>query len=211
MPFSESGAGARVIYTPTDIRQQLAMPKVSRDGSTVAFIAGIMSDFGSTGGDVYTLTLDGGAPIESHARHACFGDRARLALRRPLAGRTARRRQNAVRGFGRRAHAGTSAHPVERRGIDWRIAPAAYRPPVLRESTADAHESFTRPPEIEIGTIGHWRNLTAINAGLSLTARVQSVWWKSDGFDVQGWLLLPANADRKMPMITPCTAAPPRR
>src|SRR5258707_9189276 len=58
--FPESGAGARVIYAPGDDRQQLAMPKVSRDGSTVAFIAGIMSDFGSTGGDVYALRLDGG-------------------------------------------------------------------------------------------------------------------------------------------------------
>jgi hypothetical protein len=35
---------------------------MSRDGSTVAFIAGIMSDFGSTGGDVYTLSLSGGKP-----------------------------------------------------------------------------------------------------------------------------------------------------
>ena len=53
--FPENGSGARVIYSPVDARQQLAMPKVSRDGTLVAFIAGIMSDFGSTGGDVYTL------------------------------------------------------------------------------------------------------------------------------------------------------------
>ena len=58
--FPESGGVARVIYTPADARQQLAMPKVSRDGPAVAFIAGIMSDFGSTGGDVYTLAIDGG-------------------------------------------------------------------------------------------------------------------------------------------------------
>ncbi len=61
MPFPENGSGARVIYSPADARQQLAMPKVSRDGTLVAFIAGIMSDFGSTGGDVYTLAVDGGA------------------------------------------------------------------------------------------------------------------------------------------------------
>ena len=47
-----------------NIRQQIAMPKVSRDGSTIAFIAGIMSDFGSTGGDVYTLPIDGGAALD---------------------------------------------------------------------------------------------------------------------------------------------------
>src|SRR5271165_6067384 len=54
---------AQVLYTPAGIRQQLADPKVSRDGKTVAFIAGIMSDFGSTGGDVYMMALDGGAAL----------------------------------------------------------------------------------------------------------------------------------------------------
>ena len=74
--------------------------------------------------------------------------------------------------------------------------------------TADAHESFTAAPEIEVGTIGHWRNLTAVNAGLSLPARVQSVWWKNDGFDVQGWLLLPLHANGKIPMITQVHGGP---
>src|SRR6202023_220757 len=58
--FSAADAVARVLYGPTDIRQQIAMPRVSRDGATVAFIAGIMSDFGSTGGDVYALRLADG-------------------------------------------------------------------------------------------------------------------------------------------------------
>ena len=37
---------------------------VSRDGKTVAFIAGMMSDFGSTGGDVFRGKLDGGAAVD---------------------------------------------------------------------------------------------------------------------------------------------------
>jgi hypothetical protein len=37
---------------------------VSRDGKLVAFIAGIMSDFGSTGGDVYTMPVAGGAATD---------------------------------------------------------------------------------------------------------------------------------------------------
>ena len=61
--FSEQDAAARVIYSPASLRQQLAAPKVSRDGRTVAFIAGIMSDFGSTGGDVYTLPAEGGPAV----------------------------------------------------------------------------------------------------------------------------------------------------
>src|SRR6202035_2469256 len=60
--FAPNGS-ARMLDPLADIRQQFADPKVSRDGKTVAFIAGIMSDFGSTGGDVYTIALDGGAAL----------------------------------------------------------------------------------------------------------------------------------------------------
>jgi hypothetical protein len=62
-----------VIFTPPDARHQIADPVVSRDGKTVAFISGIMSDFGSTGGDVYTLPVAGGART---SRPACTRRRA---------------------------------------------------------------------------------------------------------------------------------------
>jgi len=58
--FDRSSGEARILYAPTSPRQQLAAPTVSRDGKHVAFILGIMSDFGSTGGDVYTMSLAGG-------------------------------------------------------------------------------------------------------------------------------------------------------
>jgi dipeptidyl aminopeptidase/acylaminoacyl peptidase len=205
--FPESGTDARVIYTPADGRQQLAMPKVSRDGSKVAFIAGIMSDFGSTGGDVYTLRLDGGSATnltqDSRASATAIawrcdghlqaellaGDKTQIADLGPaLKPEPARILWSGEESFGDRAGGISTACPS---GV-----------------TADAHESFTAAPEIEIGTIGHWRNLTAVNVGQSLAARVQSVWWKNDGFDIQGWLLLPLHADGKIPMITQVHGGP---
>ena len=205
--FPEGGTDARVIYTPADARQQLAMPKVSRDGSLVAFIAGIMSDFGSTGGDVYTLAIDGGAATnltpDMHASATAISWRCDGHLQAELlagdktqfadlgSGRTPKPAQilwSGEESFGDRAGGISTACPSG--------------------TTADAHESFTAAPEIEIGTIGHWRNLTAVNAGLSLPARVQSVWWKNDGFDIQGWLLLPLHADGKLPMITQVHGGP---
>jgi len=211
--FSESDASARVVYTPVDNRQQLADPKVSRDGATLAFIAGIMSDFGSTGGDVYTLGLNGGDAVNvtptMHASATSLAWRCDGHLQAELlAGdkmqfvdlgsaakpAVAKVLWSGEESFGDRAGGISTACPS---GV-----------------TADEHQSFVAAPEIEIGSIGHWRNLTALNAGMVPAAKAQSVWWKNDGFDVQGWLLLPPNASGKIPTIVsvhggPAAAATP--
>ena len=55
-----SGALTRIAAPAT----QLNFPRVSPDGRTVAFIAGLMSDFGSVGGDIYTVPVAGGTPAD---------------------------------------------------------------------------------------------------------------------------------------------------
>jgi len=214
--FAESGA-ASVLYSPADSRQQIATPKVSPDGSMVAFIGGIMSDFGSTGGDVYTLNLGGGAAINitpgMRASATALGWSCEGSLQAEfLAGD---KTQFVDLGSGSKPAAprllwsGEESFSDRGSGISTACPSAA---------TADAHESFTMPPEIQIGTVGHWRNLTALNAGMSAPMRVQSVWWKSDGFEAQGWLLLPLHIDAErtpLPMITevhggPAAAVTPR-
>src|SRR6185437_15450477 len=45
------------VYKPG---QQMAQPHYSPDGKNIAFIAGIMSDEGATGGDIYTVAARGG-------------------------------------------------------------------------------------------------------------------------------------------------------
>ncbi len=198
--FSEGDASARVLYTPANARQQIATPRVSRNGESVAFIAGLMSDFGSTGGDVYTLPADGGPAVnlwpDMRASATAIAWRCDGHLQAQLlAGENA---QFADLGAGRERAAARilwSGAESFSGGTDLRAAcPSAV--------TAAAHESFAAPPEIETGTIGNWRDLTAVNAGMGATGRVQSLRWKSDGFDVQGWLLLPEHADRKVPMVT---------
>src|ERR1700722_15313289 len=205
--FSAADAAANVLYAPEGLWQQLAMPRVSRDGATVAFIAGIMSDFGSTGGDVYTLPLSGGAAINltpamrasatalawscDGSLHAQLlaGDKTQLVDlgpgRRPAAAR--------VQWSGEESLQNGDAYVAE-------ACPSGI--------TAAEHQSFTAAPEIEVGTVAHWRNLTAVNAGLSLPAKVQSIWWKNDGFDVQGWLLLPEHSNGKLPMVTDVHGGP---
>jgi dipeptidyl aminopeptidase/acylaminoacyl peptidase len=204
--FPENGP-AKVIYTPVDNKQQLAVPKVSRDGSTVAFVAGIMSDFGSTGGDVFALNLDGGTAVnlapgmKASANSLAWRCDGKLQAEL-LAGD---QMQFVDLGNGRQPAkirvlwSGAESFGDREDGIST-ACPSAV--------TADVHESFTTPPEIEVGLIGHWRNITATNTGMSPAARVQSVWWQNDGFDVQGWLLLPLHAEGKLPMIVQVHGGP---
>ncbi len=51
----------RTIATPAT---QANFPRVSPDGRTVAYIGGVMSDFGSVGGDVWTVPIAGGTPSD---------------------------------------------------------------------------------------------------------------------------------------------------
>jgi dipeptidyl aminopeptidase/acylaminoacyl peptidase len=79
---------------------------------------------------------------------------------------------------------------------------------------ASVRESYTTPPEIVVGTPDRLRDLTRVNAGLGASLQALSVKWKHEGFDEQGWLLLPQHVNGKIPMVTivhggPAAAAQP--
>jgi dipeptidyl aminopeptidase/acylaminoacyl peptidase len=171
----------------------------------VAFIGGIMSDFGSTGGDVYTLPL-GGTGADLAASNITPDMRASAtALAWDCGGRLQARLlagdkvQLVDLGAGRRPETPRVLWSGAESLSGGHGYPSAACPSGVM---AAEHESFTEAPEIQVGAIGHWRNLTAVNAGLRQPGRIQSVWWKSDGFDVQGWLVLPEKSSGKLPMVT---------
>jgi dipeptidyl aminopeptidase/acylaminoacyl peptidase len=211
--FGRATGAARVLYTPRDAQQQLAHPRVSPDGRTVAFIAGIMSDFGSTGGDVLTVPSGSGPAtnitpqIQASATAlawSCAGTLQALLL----AGD-----QHQIVDLGR-GTAPTSPKVLwsgaESLGGGEAITPAACPMAVL----AASHESFTAPPEIQVGPVGNWSDLTAVNQGLTAAMNVVSAGWTNEGFHIQGWLLLPKEVTGKIPMVTvvhggPAAAAVP--
>ncbi|MEA3180518.1 MAG: hypothetical protein QOI59_4041 [Gammaproteobacteria bacterium] len=205
--FNAADGAAQVIYSPTDIQQQIALPKVSRDGATVAFIAGIMSDFGSTGGDVYTLPLAGGQPTNiTPGRPASAQSLFWNCKNRLMSQELASEKSQLV-------DLGTGKQPAPGRVL-WRGIETLARGDASVSLAcpsglmATFHESFTSPPEIATGTGTQWKDLTAVNAGLKTPARVQSLQWISDGFTVQGWLLLPEHVDGKLPLITTIHGGP---
>ncbi len=207
--FAAGDGAARVIYTPASARQQLAAPSVSRDGGTVAFIAGIMSDFGSTGGDVYALSLDldGAEPRnltpDLHASATSLAWRCDGHLQAQLL--AGDKTQIVDLGQGLRATIpkvlSSAAETLGRRFAGLSMAcPSGI--------AADEVQSFTAPPEIGIGPIGHWHTLTSLNAGMTMPYTAQSLSWKSDQFDVQGWLLLPLHTEGSLPLLTSVHGGP---
>ncbi|MGI3776945.1 MAG: prolyl oligopeptidase family serine peptidase [Janthinobacterium lividum] len=185
-------ARPRVLYTPPPT-QQLANPVVSPDGRTVAFIGGIMSDFGSTGGDAFTLPLDarpGTRP--TNLTPAMPASVTALDWHCPGAGLTATALQGADTQI--LALDAPSPHPRRLWSGPQTLRAAGYADALAcgAHATAAIHQTFSTPPEIEIGAIGAWHDLTRANAGLDAPVEARSLEWTSDGHTVQGWLLQPA-------------------
>jgi len=214
--FDGASGAASVIYAPSSPQQQLADPRVSPDGRSVAFVGGIMSDFGSTGGDVYSLRLD----------HPGVSVRD-LTPGYPASATSLAWDRNGALLFSqlRGANAGIAAleppfsrppkllwsAPQTIDGGDARFSLAAYS-----DAAAVIHQDFEHPPEIAVGPIGKWTDVTHLNAGLPAHTRATSVTWTNGPFTVQGWLLQPLDAaTAKRPLLLsvhggPSAASTPR-
>jgi dipeptidyl aminopeptidase/acylaminoacyl peptidase len=192
---------ARLLYTP---KWQLTEPTWSPDGKQLAFIEGLMSDQGSNGGDVYAVPVAGGK-----ARNLTPGMKATAtSLDWVVQGRVV---------FGAQVLGDSALGAVDpvKGGVTmlWkgpeRISAGGVVGASLAEdgvTSAVVRESFTRAPDVWVGPVGEWKPVTRLNADLKLpVGPVRSVTWKSEGRDVQGWLLAPPTApvgSARAPMVT---------
>ena len=198
--FSQSNG--RVIYTPSSGHQQLTRPRVSPDGRTVAFIAGIMSDFGSVGGDVYTIPADGGTALNVTPEIKAS------ALGLDWSCKGTLRAQLLVSDQDQIVDLGSGLAPAKTPVVLWSgldtlngvDAGGSWACP--SGMLAASRETFTAPPEIITGPPGRWHVLTHANDGLNAHLEARSIKWQNEGFEAQGWLLLPEHASGKLPMVT---------
>ena len=190
----------RLVATP-DL--QINEPRWSPDGQTIAYIGGLMSDFGSIGGDIYTVPAGGGKPTD--ATPGIKGSPNVISWQPDgaiLFGET-------VEGEG--AYCRLDVHTGK-------IQPLVHAANVSsvslsRDGKTVAYVSgtLTHGSELFAGPVGapkqlsHWSNDTVPNWGL-----IKSIHWKSGGFDVQGWLVAPANMEpgKKYPMIVQVHGGP---
>ncbi len=196
-----SGALTRIAAPAT----QLNFPRVSPDGRTVAFIGGLMSDFGSIGGDVYTVPIAGGTPTDITKGYrgtftSLLWDRNGLTASALIGDRMAI------------VPVGSSAPqtPVWSAPVSISAGDARFALSADGRTTAMVVQDFEHPPEIFAGTAAAPRQITHENRGWKPLVHAESITWKNEGFDVQGWLLTPAAAvpTGKAPMIVSVHGGP---
>jgi dipeptidyl aminopeptidase/acylaminoacyl peptidase len=198
----------REIYKP---RLQIAGPQVSPDGKSVAFIEGLMSDEGSTGGDIYMVPITGGAPrvltpnIKASPYALAWTSSDRIIFAENIDGNS---------GFGNVSIQGGTTQTLWS-GEEW-AAPAGHAW-ASRSSNGDqlitaiVRQSASAPPEVWAGPIGDWKQLTDINASAKPAwGKMRNVHWTNGTTQVQGWLLLPKDfsPNRTYPLVVSVHGGP---
>ena len=179
----------REIYKP---ERQIADPQVSPDGKSVAFIEGLMSDEGSTGGDIYIVLIAGGAArnltlnIKASPNSLAWTASDRITFSENIDGNS---------GFG---NVTVQSGAIQQLWSGEESASPESREWVSRSSNGDqlitaiVRQSPGVPPEVWAGPIGDWKQLTDINASAKPTwGKMRNVHWSNGTTQVQGWLLMP--------------------
>ena len=195
-----SSGRMQTLYKP---KLQIGRPAVSADGKYVAFIEGLMSDEDSVGGDVFVMPLESGTPRnltperKASASAVAWTSDGKIIDMENVDGESS----------------------IARIDLDSGTIEAQYHAPELLtagfwstslsltpdgKTAAFLRSSFAEPPEVWAGPIGKWKQVTHENTKVKPAwGEAKSLHWKSDEFEVQGWLIYPKNFDasKKYPMV----------
>jgi dipeptidyl aminopeptidase/acylaminoacyl peptidase len=198
------GGEMREIYKP---KLQVADPRVSPDGKNVAFIEGLMSDEGSTGGDIYVVPVAGGAArnltpgLKSSPFALTWTGPSRITFVQNVEGNSSFGSVDAEGSAVRTLWTGEeTAAPA---GQDWASGTSSSGGSSSggssandEFSTAVVRQSASAPPEVWVGPIGNWKELTTLNAGIKPAwGEMRNIRWMNGTTQVQGWLMLPKDFD----------------
>ena len=208
---SLSESEAHSIYKPA---LQIALPRWSPNGKSIAFISGLMSDEGATGGEIYLLPSTGGEAKDltpgRTTTPSWFTWRSdnTMLITEFKGGSSTISTFDIATGSTKSLWEGGETIQAGPEATSLSVASAKNSSePVV----ALVRTFWSTPPEVWAGPIGNWRQISHENAHIKTTlVKAESISWKNDTFDVQGWLVFPPNFDpaKRYPMIVSIHGGP---
>lgn len=189
---------------------QIAVPRYSPNGKNIAFIGGLMSDQGSTGGDIYLMNADGTGLQDlttgrkSSPVYVTWADDDHILFSEDQPGKS---HLGLLGTNGKETLPGwTEAQSIGsgRASASFSFSPTTHTVAFVSAGPDHAAEVYTGDPR-GIHAITH------INDNAKSTeAKTVSLEWKSDVYNVQGWLTLPENYNpgKKYPLIVSVHGGP---
>jgi dipeptidyl aminopeptidase/acylaminoacyl peptidase len=212
---SLSGGQPRAILNPEHTPEplhglQIAVPRWSPDGQQIAFIGGLMSDQGATGGDIFLMSASGGEAkditpdADKSAAWIHWLSQPQLLVSWVKSG------QVEIGIIDPESGKTTTSYPSIPASVgDGRLEQSLS---VTQGSVAFISSSFQKAPEVYLGPLGSTAHaFTRVNEDLKpVWGKPESIQWTSDTFPVQGWLLYPAQYDpkKKYPLIVSVHGGP---
>lgn len=228
-PPAPATASPTVVFDPNTTHSalhglQIAVPRWSPDGTRIALIGGLMSDQGSTGGDIWTVLANGhGEPTDitpdidgTPTWEAWINDHTVAFVE------------------DRRGHIDSRNYDISTRkqvpGIGWDLGEVAVSGGPIKNAISFSNQGLlaftmsspTHAPEIYTMNAAvpnpKPTQFTHINDATQLhPPRFESIEWTNEGFHVQGWLTFPKDYDasKRYPLIVevhggPSASAGPR-
>ncbi len=203
---------------------QIAVPRWSPDGKSIAFIGGLMSDQGVTGGDVWVVSTAGGEPHDvtpglraTPAWITWDGDGA--IYTNEIAGGSCQLVRLTLHGGGAAAVSAPVFHfpgTASDGRMELSLSTTADRSVFVFAGSTFDHpmEIYTARPGSTAAAGGEFPGATQIshfNDGVTPAwGKSVSLEWTNEGFHVQGWLSLPVdyNPAKKYPLIVEVHGGP---
>ena len=198
--LSATGGALTPVYKPP---LQIAVPRWSPDGQSVAFIAGLMSDEGSTGGDIFVVPAAGGEArnltpgIPASPSWLAWQSAGKILFAEQIDGESGIATVDLGSGKVAQLWRGPETITTGGWGIDLSVS-------ADRTHSAFIRHSASTPPEVWAGSTGDWKQITKVNDDVRPEwGKSKSLHWTSDGQTVQGWLMYPSKYDprRRYPMV----------
>lgn len=205
--MSTDSGKMKSIYKP---ETQIALPRWAPDGGSIAFIQGLMSDEGFTGGDVFTIASSGGPAVnrtpdrKTSVSSIQWIVSGKMLLTEVAGGGSAISTLELPSGRSERLWQGGENIHDEGNFPNFSLSHDGKTAAVIRSD-------WQHPPEIWAGPIGDWKQLTHVNSALQPKwGEVKNIEWTNDGSKVQGWLLYPRDysPSKRYPMVVSIHGGP---